>query len=292
MSGAVYSSDYFKVDLEDQFHISADGNIGNRETTTDVGELIFSNSEVSLYLQILNTSQHIKLTYIAEAGKNELEFRTSQIADGYRTRIIVNGYKIADKWSSYNILAPIEIDNTNKGSSFTTAALEINESFSSSYTYRYWDGIKQVTGPSYLIKYHHPHRATYGIGTWQTIGLQGNNIDHNQMDTALSDVVAAGGWAVVFGTIGAAIGGAYGAFIGGILGVLFGYATSVILKDEAGCIWWWWGQDYGEWLLANIVWLSIMGPLGVSIAATELLTNGYLRVGSTTLCDGIGAGNP
>ncbi|MFO7836088.1 MAG: hypothetical protein R6V83_05495 [Candidatus Thorarchaeota archaeon] len=292
MSRVVYSNDYVKVDLEEQFRAAADGSIGIKESTADVGEMVFSNSDVSLYLRILKAGQHIKLTYLSEAGGSQLEFRTMQIMNGYRTMIIVNGQKMADRMFPHNILAPIDDGDTNESSRFTTAGLEIDGDIAASYTYRYWDGIKQVTGPSYLIKYHHPDRATYGIGTWQTVTLIGNNIDHNQMSEALSDVAASGGWTIIFATIGAAIGGTHGAFVGALLGVLFGYATSAILKDENGCIWWWWGQDYGEWLLSNIGWLSASGPLGMAQAATQFWLNGYLRVGSATLYDGIGAGNP
>lgn len=88
------------------------------------------------------------------------------------------------------------------------------------------------------------------------------------------------------------IDGPAGAFIGGILGLAFGYLTEAILTDEAGCIWWWWGKSYDAWLKSNLWWLTALGGSGMGIAASVLLTSGYLRIGSYTFVDAIGVGNP
>jgi len=257
------------------------------------GTLIFKNDDVALYLALIKPHRHLRMTYVSERGVSTLEYKVDSLEAGYLTTITLDNQVLSRRILPQNIIAPVSgNDADNRESYFTMASTRDESGITASYTYDDWDGITQVTGPSYLIKYHHPDRATYGIGVWQTITLSGDEVYHNQMSTDLSILVAYGGWVLVFGVIGAAIGGAHGAFVAGVLGILFGFATAATLMDEKRCIWWWWGQEFGDWLLENVWSYVILGYWGQVLLTYQFLQSAYLRIGSWTFRDAINAGDP
>ncbi|NWF96974.1 MAG: hypothetical protein HXY34_12605, partial [Candidatus Thorarchaeota archaeon] len=157
----------------------------------------------------------------------------------------------------------------------------------------------QITGPSYQVKYHHPDRDYYQIATWNDWSRNGYECSHNQISQITSSVLSQVGWAGVFAAIGAAVAYEAGpaataaaALVSAVLGALFGYATQAQLEDEAGCIWWWWGNDFQNWFAVNLWWLVLWFQIGVGVVAATLRSIGYFRMGDYTFIDGQGFGNP
>ncbi|MEM4736111.1 MAG: glycine zipper domain-containing protein, partial [Candidatus Thorarchaeota archaeon] len=106
-------------------------------------------------------------------------------------------------------------------------------------------------------------------------------------------------FAAVGAYIGESTGSVYGAVIGAVVGtvfgILFGYYTQAILCDEAGCIWWWSSRSFEEWLAANALWIYILSltPGGATgFVVSGFAAYGYLRIGSYTFYDAVGAGSP
>ncbi len=156
-----------------------------------------------------------------------------------------------------------------------------------------------MTGPSYLIKYHHPDRDYYQIPVFGDWSANGYHAIHTQVNHDLSTYMIAGGWGAIFAALGAYLGARFGgpwgaaggALIGGILGAVFGYVTQAQIGDEAGCVWWWWGIDYNNWFWANAWWL-LTNPLGWGASIGALYAMGYLRVGTATFIGAVGIGGP
>jgi len=91
----------------------------------------------------------------------------------------------------------------------------------------------------------------------------------------------------------------HGTLIGGVVGVVLGAIAAgagVVLQDELGCVWWWISTSFMDWLTENLWWLGPLYILFPLLAEAEIMTafllNGYLRVGSGTFYDAVGAGNP
>lgn len=75
------------------------------------------------------------------------------------------------------------------------------------------------------------------------------------------------------------------------------WSSAVVFLDEWDCIWWWISKAYVQWLINNAPYLYVLyftlGPSYViGYAMSAFLINGYLRVGSATFYDAVGAGNP
>ena len=164
-----------------------------------------------------------------------------------------------------------------------------------------WDGIRFVEGQ--YIHYPHPDRDYYGISPFSEWSKKGYKLYHKQFDQAKSITIAAS-----LPAIGAAAGAVLGVMIGGLYGAVIGGATGVVLViiltwvplefflDEWNCIWWWISITFMDWLTANAWWLGLKCLTNPSGAQNDILyaflSYGYLRVGSVTFYDAVGAGNP
>ena len=125
---------------------------------------------------------------------------------------------------------------------------------------------------------------------------------HNQIDATTSSVIK--NFAVLIcATIGTIIGsklGAWGSVIGCIIGGVLGiYVTAVIeayVMDELGCIWWWIGSYFWDWLIANAEWLgglALLNPTMAEDCIIECFNDwGYIRIGAITFGNNIGIGDP
>jgi hypothetical protein len=174
-------------------------------------------------------------------------------------------------------------------------------SVQASITTYIWDNIHYVEGTG--IDYPHPDRDYYDISISSDWTATGTKLYHNQFNHDTSEWVAGVGIIGVCTLIGLAVGAmtgtAEGAVIGGVVGVVLGLIAAgagVVLKDECGCIWFWVSISFVDWLIDNAWWL---GPLCIAcplLAQEEImaafLLYGYLRLGSGTIYDAIGAGNP
>jgi hypothetical protein len=260
------------------------------DANQEASNFVIKIGDVNLAISIVDPGRHLFMVFETNSEKATLETKVSVDENGkYQTSILLNGKLCSYQTLDSNILEPISIAPPNKISQ--PASVEGISGLTPQYTYSWWDGVKQVTGPSYLIAYHHPDRTYYQIATFRDWGIVGNKANHNQINHNLSQILAAGGWMVIFGAIGAAIGGAGGALLGSVFGYLFGYATQGIILDEEGCIFWWCGIAFFEWFNANAWWL-VWNPFGWGATIAQFLSIGYLRIGSQTLWDAPAIGNP
>lgn len=289
VAGTVMISDYNSSLVNQEYNV-----IGSNSELSDsyqeTSDSVMKIGDVTLTISILDPGRHLLMVYEIDDQKSTLEFIVSVEETGkYQTSIFIDGKLRSLQTLDSNILEPITIDSPNKISQ--PASVEGFSSITSSYTYSWWDGIKQITGPSYLIKYHHPDRTYYQIGKWQDWGINGYRASHNQISQSVSSYLIAGGWAAIFGVIGAHFGGPAGALFAGVLGALFGFVTAATLGDEEGCIWWWLSLEFTNWFIANAWWL-VWNPLGWGATIGAFLAMGYLRVGDYTFIDARGIGNP
>jgi hypothetical protein len=167
----------------------------------------------------------------------------------------------------------------------------------------WWDNVYFV-GSGQYIKYPHPDRDYYGISPYSTWIKEGTKLWHYQIDRDTSAGLASLGPGALGGAIGALvgalIGGPHGAVVGAIVGAVFTSILTLIanwiLLDEQGCIWWWTSRAFIQWLRDNALALAVLYSLSPSLAiawaAGTFTSCGYLRVGSLTFADYIGAGNP
>jgi len=184
----------------------------------------------------------------------------------------------------------------------------------SSYAYNYWwDGVYFIKDPYGIdVPYPHPDYYFYGISPRSSWSIRGYKLYHYKFDSSTSNFLAGlppnaiGGLigAVIGGIIGARIGGPQGGIVGAAIGAIVGtFITGIIgayltgpLLDEHQCMWWWISNAFIDWLSANAWWLytiyAVNPALAVSIASSQFLTLGYLRIGPTTFYDAVGVGNP
>jgi hypothetical protein len=175
-----------------------------------------------------------------------------------------------------------------------------------SYAYNYWwDGVYFIKDPYGIdVPYPHPDYYFYGISPRSSWSIRGYKLYHYKFDSSTSNFLAGlppaaiGGvmGAVIGGLIGGTVGGAIGAIVGAVItGIIGAYLTGPLL-DEHQCMWWWISNAFIDWLSANAWWLytlyAVNPALAVSIASSQFLTKGYLRIGPTTYYDAVGAGNP
>lgn len=163
-----------------------------------------------------------------------------------------------------------------------------------------WDGVEFVKGTD--IKYPHPDRDYYGISPYSSWSRTGVKLYHYQLDRDTSDILpdAVALACLIAGTIiGTMIGPPYGTLIGGITGAVLGFIAEIggaVLKDESGCIWWWTSTAFLDWLITNAWWLGPLAIISPILAEADILATfllcGYLRVGSATFYDAVGAGQP
>jgi hypothetical protein len=158
-------------------------------------------------------------------------------------------------------------------------------------TYYWWDNL-YFLGNAQTFKYAHPERNYYGINVFSSWGMYGTKLFHLQLDQTTSGALAQAGPVAIGAAIGAAIGslgggvGAVaGAAIGALIGVYLAASGSFILLDESGCLWSWVSTAFINWVV-SWYWL---GPAAIAAA---FLLYGYLRVGSLTIYDAVGAGSP
>jgi hypothetical protein len=175
-----------------------------------------------------------------------------------------------------------------------------------SYAYNYWwDGVYFIKDPYGIdVPYPHPDYYFYGISPRSSWSIRGYKLYHYKFDSSTSNFLAGLPPSVIGGLIGAVIGGLIGGTVGGAIGAIVGalitgiigaYLTGPLL-DEHQCMWWWISNAFIDWLSANAWWLytiyAVNPALAVSIASSQFLSQGYLRIGPTTFYDAVGAGNP
>jgi hypothetical protein len=262
----------------------------------DEADLVMEIGELTLTMCIIEPGGHLLVIYETARQKTTLEFMVAEESEGYDTRIFLNGALVHQDILDGNLLEPISRASPD-GVKQTASEGDISP-LSPQYTYSWWDGVRQVTGPSYLIKYHHPDRDYYQIAPWNDWSREGYQTFHNQINEYTSGLLIAGGWGAVFAAIAAVITHNWGPWATGaailitwLFGVVFEYTTGYYLGDEEGCIWWWWGVFYHEWFLANIVFL-VTNPLGWGAALGGFLKTGYIKIGAAPPVDFIGIGSP
>mgnify|MGYP001048094721 CR=1 FL=1 len=166
----------------------------------------------------------------------------------------------------------------------------------------WWDHIYFIQGNG--IKYPHPDRNYYGLSPYVGYIAIGTMLYHIQIDHDTSQIApdAVAVACVIAGAIIGTIiepphGTIIGAVVGGILG-LIAEGAGVILQDEAGCIWFWVSISFVSWLINNAWWLGpflqnpALYPIAIAAMQSAFLLYGYLRLGSGTIYDAVGAGNP
>ncbi|MEM2995877.1 MAG: hypothetical protein QXI91_07730, partial [Candidatus Bathyarchaeia archaeon] len=96
--------------------------------------------------------------------------------------------------------------------------------------------------------------------------------------------------------VGGEVGTIVGAAVGAVITAVLPWVGDVVFLDEYDCMWWWVSEAYVQWLIDNASWLAalyfIYPHLAVAEAMSAFLSCGYLRVGSATFHDAVGAGNP
>jgi hypothetical protein len=176
----------------------------------------------------------------------------------------------------------------------------------SSYAYNYWwDGVYFKKDPYGIdVRYPHPDYYYYRISPGSSWSIRGYKLYHYKFDSSTSNFLAGlppaaiGGviGGVIGGLMGGAVGGAVGAIVGAVItGIIGAYLTGPLL-DEYQCMWWWISNAFIDWLRANAWWLytlyAVNPALAISIASSQFLKLGYLRIGPTTYYDAVGAGKP
>jgi len=240
------------------------------EVTSELQEksdLVMQIGKLTLTMCIIEPHGHLLVVYEMARQRATLEFMVEEKEEGYDTTIFLNGELVHQDILDGNLLEPISLASPLEVKQ--TASEKDMSPLSPQYTYRWWDGVKQVTGPSWQIKYHHPARDYYQIAPWEDWSKRGYQTFHNQINDWQSGVLSTAGWAGVAAAIGALIGemwggpagAAGGAFIGAIIGVYLEAFTGHVLLDEDGCIWWWWGIEFNDWFWANWWWLAT-NPFG------------------------------
>ena len=152
--------------------------------------------DTTLTVSILDPGRHLLMKYETDGVTSTLEFIVSIEENGkYQTSILLDAIQFSIQILDSNILEPILPDSPSKISQ--PASVGGFSGITAQYTYRWWDGVKQVTGPSYLVKYHHPDRTYYQIGKWQDVSIIGYHASHNQFSNTVSAYLIAGGWAVI-----------------------------------------------------------------------------------------------
>ena len=255
----------------------------------DIPDIYVMIGEISLSIFMIVPNHHTVIVFESSDTVSVVEYKTELSNNKYQTTIILDGTLISEFDSDKNILAPVEkseLESSSPNRINSLAARNIQNPLTASYSYKWWDGVYQVTKPLYLIKYIHPDRDYYEIAPWNDWSIAGIQTTHNQINSYTSGILIPGGMAAIFAAIGAFLtaemgpgGVAAGAFIGAILGTVVGYLVPAILGDEAGCIWFWWGNYYNSWFMANLWWLIATGPFGLGAAIGALLKVGYLKIG-------------
>lgn len=255
--------------------------------------VVLEIGEITLTVCVVELGRHVLMIFEDDKQKSVLEYIVAKEDKGYDTSIFLNGRLLHQRTFDNNILEPVSIADSDGVKQ--TASEEGSSRLSPKYTYKWWDGVKQVTGPDWQIKYHHPARDYYQIAPWNDWSKEGWNIIHIQVNHDQSDFLATAGWAAIFAAAAAAVTGGYGAigaaFLGSLLSDYFGALTGLLLKDEEGCIWFWWSIEFVEWFNANAWWL-VTNPLGWGATIGALFAIGYLRISSRTLVDAYGFGSP
>jgi hypothetical protein len=258
--------------------------------TTSIS-LVIGNMSISF--RVVEPSRHTIITYKCAGISSRLEVIANPVGNKYDTFELLNNVVVSEKLLDMNILAPLQTSELNNQNSLSSVRDNSGITAESTYTYKWWDGIKQVVGPSYLIKYPHADRDTYQIAPWTTWSIKGNNVYHNQLCQLDSESICTLGWAGIFGFIAGAaaelVGGPIPAgaagLLGAVLGALFGFITQAVLEDEENCLWYWWGAEFADWFAANALTMVLLGPIGVSLTAAALAQTGYLRIGDHTFTD-------
>lgn len=165
-----------------------------------------------------------------------------------------------------------------------------------------WDNIHYVEGTN--IDYPHPDRTYYDISRSSDWIMTGTKLIHYQINHDTSAQILWGGLPLACSVIGLTIGAMcsgspYGAAIGGLVGAVLGAIAAVegfVMEDEEDCIWFWISISFFNWLVNNAWWLGplyLASPVAAySFVLQSFLACGYFRLGPSTLCDAVGAGNP
>ncbi|MBN2230872.1 MAG: hypothetical protein JW779_14890 [Candidatus Thorarchaeota archaeon] len=272
---------------------------GTPTDDTNSQETILQIGDITLTIDVKETARRILITFKGEDTTTTEEIIVTPSSNGYVTSIYIDGKLLGTSIKDVNILEPVQLTTV----SFNTESSESNsQSFHASYTYKWWDSIRYVTGPTYQIKYPHPDRDYYSIAPWNDWERTGSKLFHTQYNDAYSGFIAGVGWAGLFAAFGAYIGlrtkNTYAVVIGAVLGAVFGLYLQIVaeavLLDEEGCLWWWSSRAMDNWLAANGWWIwffSITGNANAFVWAAFVLY-GYLRIGDTTFYDAVNAGSP
>jgi len=158
-------------------------------------------------------------------------------------------------------------------------------------TYYFWDGV-YFLGSAQTFVYPHPDRDYYGINPFAIWHKYGNLLLHFQVDAKISPTLAGLGPEALGTAIGALLaspGGIYAEAVGAVAGLAIGaylaLVANIVLLDESNCMWVWISTAFINWV-ADYWWL------GEAAALVAFYLYGYLRVGSVTVYDAVGAGSP
>ena len=192
-------------------------------------EKIFSfnvgNTKISIHYEPMAKGKYsVEITSYTKNGK---KYSANYMVDRNTHKVYVNGHearisKITEQ-TTVNTLIPLR----------------------GGIHYKWWDGIYDVYGYP-QIKYMHPDRNYYDIGTWENELLIGNTKYHVQIGTDsigwITQLPPEVAGAAIGAIIGALVGG-IGAVVGAVVGVIVGFIAGNIIQDyvcdETGAGWAW-----------------------------------------------------
>ncbi|MEM3011073.1 MAG: hypothetical protein QXE76_04620 [Candidatus Bathyarchaeia archaeon] len=162
----------------------------------------------------------------------------------------------------------------------------------------WWDGVYFIEG--YPVKYPHPDKSYYGISIYDDWAYKANKLWHYQFNKDTSEALVTGGIGVIAAAIGVAIAalgaGEIAPIITAVVSAVLGWYVNRNWLDEDSCLWFWVSRQFVQWLGDNAWWLAILWLISpvdaVAAVMAAFLSCGYLRVGSLTYYDAVGAGNP
>jgi len=208
-----------------------------------------------------------------------LNYKITKSNGMYTTSVYNNGTLITTSVTNYDPFEPGATATLLNNSAKTVSgnAAQVVPMLQNGPHY-FWDGVYFVGAHSPYVKYAHPDYDNYGIATWETCYINGNNLVHYHIDSSDSNTIAQLGPVAAGAAIGA-YAGVGGAVVGAVLGLIMGNQLCNALIDENSCIWFWYAHNYEFKLF----------PLPPSYI---YYVPSYFRIATYTLWDDIGQGNP
>ncbi len=248
--------------------------------------IIVRKNDIEISISISREGyNHLQLIYSYEKISVIADYFITKLDNKeYHTVVQINGKELLASNLPVNILEPVMDCNT------------VSSKLSAMKVLPKWDNLYYYKG----LPYPHPDRNTYGFIAAQMWTGLGTKLTHNQIDSRIAPQLCSGGLGIIGAAIGAAIGAgagpagaALGAVIGGVIGLIIGILSAVILLDESSAMWWWGSHAFNYWLGINAPWLVFQPTLIQTYYITNaMLTYGYIRLGSVTYLDAVGAGIP